>query len=131
MILIDENIRREQWRLLQRLRIRARQIGFEIGRPGASDENIIPRLHQLSTVTFFTLDNDFFDPQLRHPNYCLIFLDVKPGETAHWVRRVLRQPSFRTRRDRMGSVASAGPVGFASGGGAHRTTSSSAGRADV
>lgn len=48
MILVDENINRDQVRLLLKWGIRARQIGHEIGRAGTLDEQIIPLLHRIT-----------------------------------------------------------------------------------
>ncbi len=67
-------------------------------------EEIIPLLHSLRRPTFFTRDQDFCHPWLRHPEYCLVFLEVKPEEAAHYIRRVLRYPLFRTQAQRMGKV---------------------------
>lgn len=39
--------------------------------------DIIPLLHDLRRVTFFTHDLGFFDPSLCHKRYALICLDVK------------------------------------------------------
>ena len=52
------------------------QIGVDIGRKGLDDEDIIPLLHRLNRPTFFTLDVDFWDRNLRHEGYCLAYLDI-------------------------------------------------------
>jgi hypothetical protein len=103
--LLDENFPEDQRPLLRGWHIPHRQIGREIFDYGAQDPNIIPLLHGLGEVTFFTQDEDFFKSRLCHPRYCLVFLDVKPGETASYVRRFLRHPALNTHAKRMGLVA--------------------------
>jgi hypothetical protein len=66
--------------------------------------DIIPLLHALPRPTFFTRDHDFYHPWLRHPEYCLVFLEVSPSETAKYIRRFLRHPKFRAQLQRMGKV---------------------------
>lgn len=106
MNVIDENIIQSQRDRLAELKIHYRQIGFEIGRRGMKDHNdVIPLLHGLRRPTFFTRDQDYYDPELRHAGYCLVYLDVGPDEAAEFIRRFLRHPSFRTQADRMGKVA--------------------------
>jgi hypothetical protein len=56
-------------------------------------------------VTFFTLDWDFFDPVLRHPAYCLAWLDVRADDAAYFLRCFLKHPAFDTAAKRMGVVA--------------------------
>ena len=60
MNLLDENFPKDQWPLLKEWRIPFRLIGRDIARLGVKDPDIIPLLHQLRGVTFFTLDWDFF-----------------------------------------------------------------------
>jgi hypothetical protein len=88
MNVLDENIDDPQRQQLEAWKIHVRQIGVELGRLGMDDrEQIIPLLHTLRRPTLFTRDRDFYDPWLRHPGYCLVFLEVKPDETAQFVRR--------------------------------------------
>ncbi len=61
-------------------------------------------LHGLNRPTFFTLDNDFFNPRLRHGQYCLIYLDVAQYESAAFIRRTLKHPDLSTKAKRMGKV---------------------------
>lgn len=113
MIVIDENIVRGQRERLFELKIHFRQIGFEIGWRGMTDRNdVIPLLHTLRRPTFFTSDIDFYKTDLRHAGYCLIFLDVLTDETAEYIRRFLRHPSFRTQSQRMGKIARVRPAGI-------------------
>jgi len=58
---------------------------------------IIPLLHTLRRPTFFTRDHDFYKPDLCHPGYCLVFLDVAFDEAADFIRRFLRHAAFRTQ----------------------------------
>ncbi|MGH9936623.1 MAG: hypothetical protein ACREAM_10285 [Blastocatellia bacterium] len=67
-------------------------------------EEIIPLLHGLRRPTFFTRDHDFYHPWLRHPGYCLVYLEINPDETARFIRRFLRHRMFRTQAQRMGNV---------------------------
>ncbi|MGH9842196.1 MAG: hypothetical protein ACREEM_25880 [Blastocatellia bacterium] len=105
MNVLDENIFEPQRRQLEAWKIHVRQIGVEIGRTGMDDrEEIIPLLHTLRRPTLFTRDRDFYDPWLRHPGYCLVFLEIKPDETAQFIRRFLRHSMFRNQAQRMGKV---------------------------
>lgn len=105
MIVLDENINAIQRRQLKQWKIHFRHIGAEVGRYGMKDRNeIIPLLHSLRHVTFCTRDHDFYHPWLRHPNYCLVYLEVKPDEAALFVRRFLRHPHLRTQAQRLGKV---------------------------
>lgn len=113
MNILDENIIDGQRRLLNSWRIPVRQVGYEIGRKGMKDREIIPFLHQLNQPTFFTRDDDFYERRLCHARYCLVYLDVRKEEVATFVRRVLRQTAFKTKAKRMGKVIRASHVGLA------------------
>ena len=104
MIIIDENFPESQRQLLRSWRISFKQIGIELGREGIKDDEIIPLLHQLRQATFFTLDEGFFDPTLRHVGYCLVYIDTNQYESAAFVRRSLRHPLLDTKKKRMGCV---------------------------
>lgn len=105
MKILDENIADSQRRQLLARGHHVKQIGYEIGWKSMKDRNdIIPRLHRLRRPTFFTHDADFYDPDLRHTGYCLVYLDVDEDEAAEYIRRVLRHPVFRTKAQRMGKV---------------------------
>jgi hypothetical protein len=112
MIILDENTPEGQRLLLRRKRIRARQIGYDIGRDGMTDEAIIPLLHQLDRPTFLTRDVDFFDRLLCHDSYCIVYLHVGETDIADYVRRVLRHKELNTRVKRMGTVVRTGPSGL-------------------
>ena len=76
-----------------------------MGARGMDDlEEIIPLLHSLRRPTFFTRDHDFYYPWLRHPGYCLVYLEVRPDEAAQFIRRFLRHRMFRTQTQRLGKV---------------------------
>ncbi len=79
-------------------------IGGEVAFSGAKDENIIPALHRLPHATFFSLDRDFYRRELAHQAYCLVWLDVRSGHAAEFIRRYLRHPAFDTQAKRMGLV---------------------------
>lgn len=104
MILLDENVTQDQWELLLKSRVRARQIGHDVGRTGIQDRDILTLLHDLKRPTLFTLDRDFSYPRLCHPAYCLVFLDINEDCTAMYVRRVLKHPALSTQAKRMGAV---------------------------
>lgn len=104
MNILDENIPKNQRELLLSWRVSVRQIGYDTGRKGIQDDEIIPLLHQLRRPTFFTRDADFFDRKLCHQRYCLVYLDIDKYEAALFVRRVLRHPELDTQAKRMGTV---------------------------
>jgi len=58
----------------------------------------------LNEPTFFTLDDGFFKPKLRHAQYCLIILDVAQYESAAFIRKTLKHPHFNTKAKRMGNI---------------------------
>lgn len=112
MNILDENIPDNQRHILRNWRIRVRQIGHEVGRQGMADEEIIPLLHQLGPVTFFTRDDDFYHRHLCHNRYCLVCLAVGQYEVASFIRRFLRHPMFNTNAKRMGKVIRVSHVGM-------------------
>ncbi len=112
MNILDENIIDNQRRQLLNWRILIRQIGYETGRKGMKDHEIIPFLHQLNQPTFFSRDDDFYKRKLCHAGYCLVYLDVRKEDVAVFVRRVLRHTAFKTKVKRMGKVIRASHVGL-------------------
>lgn len=112
MILLDENFPESQRQLLRSWRIRPQQIGYETGRKGMQDEEIIPFLHQLRRPTFFTLDDDFYERSLCHVGYCLVFINAGQYESASFVRRILRHTQFSTQAKRMGTVMRVSHIGI-------------------
>jgi hypothetical protein len=113
VIILDENIIDNQRRQLGSWRISVRQIGYEIGRKGMKDGEIIPFLHQLNQPTFFTRDDDFYERRLCHAGYCLVYLDVRKEEVATFTRRILRHTALKTKAKRMGKVICASHIGLA------------------
>ena len=105
MLVLDENLPAGQRLLLRKWRIHFRFVGLDVAASGTEDENLIPVLHRLPRPTFFTLDRDFHRTGLRHPNYCLVWLDVRRRDAAEFIRRFLRHPVFNTQGKRMGIVA--------------------------
>ena len=59
MNILDENIINSQRLLLLDWRIPVRQIGFEIGRKGMQDAEIIPLLHQQKALPFSRMTTTF------------------------------------------------------------------------
>lgn len=66
MTILDENITESQRQLLRGWRIRARQIGVDIGRAGMKDDEIIPLLQHAIRPTFFTRDIGFYRRENLH-----------------------------------------------------------------
>ena len=112
MIILDENIFADQRELLRARNITSRQIGVDLEEKGFSDEEIVTLLHRLARPTFFSRDEDFFDRRLCHDRYCIVWLDVKAAEVADYAYRFLRHASFRTHKQRMGTVARVSPKGI-------------------
>lgn len=104
MIVLDENITLEQRQLLQSWHISVRHIGYDLGREGIKDAEIIPMFHQLRHLTFFTRDFDFYKRALCHSHYCLVYMAVKPSDVAMYARRLLRHRDFDTQAKRLGAV---------------------------
>ena len=104
MNILDEQILDNQRQLLKSWRIAARQIGYDIGRKGLKDKEIIPLLLQCRKPTFFTLDFDFFESRLCHAKYSIVCMDVGKHEAALYIRRLLRHPDFDTIAKRCGRV---------------------------
>jgi len=90
---------------LRAARVRARQVGFEVGRPEWQDqEGILRYLHRLKRPTFTTRDLGFFRPRMLHADHCIVVVDSPVLETASLVRRFLRHRRFRTQALRTGCV---------------------------
>lgn len=104
MNILDENIPENQRILLQGSRVRIRQIGYDIGRKGIKDDEIITFLQQLRRPTFFTRDLGFYNRRLPHKRYCLVCLAIDKDEAAIFVRRFLQRREFNTEVKRMGAV---------------------------
>jgi hypothetical protein len=66
MNVLDEQIPEDQRRLLRSWRVPVRHIGYDIGRQGIKDPEIIPFLLALRRPTFFSLDFDFYNRQFCH-----------------------------------------------------------------
>ena len=60
MNILDENILEDQRQLLLSWRVPFRQIGYEVGRKGMKDDEIIPFLLSLRNPTLFTVDRHFY-----------------------------------------------------------------------
>jgi len=110
--ILDENILESQRKLLRNWRIAVRQIGYDIGRQGLKDEEILPFLHQLHNPTLFSRDTDFYNRRLRHARYCLVYLTVQKQEVALFVRRFVRHKAFDTQAKRLGTVVHVSHTGL-------------------
>ena len=113
MNILDENVLESQRQLLQKWRVPFRQIGYEVGRKGMTDDEIIPFLLSLRQPTFFTIDRHFCNRSLCHARYGVVYLDVKQIEAATFVRRLLHHREFDTQAKRMGTVVRASHAGLA------------------
>lgn len=113
MIILDENVIESQCKLLRSWRIPFRQIGFGIERQGLKDSEIIPLLHRSRHPTFFTRDEDFYDRNLCHAKYCLVYLAVRKDEVALFVRRLLHHHEFDSVKKRVGAVIRVSHAGLA------------------
>ena len=112
MLILDENFPENQRQLLLKRRMAVRQVGYEVGRKGLKDNEIVSLLYQLQNPTFFTLDSDFYKPKLCHLHYCLVYLDVGQNEAAFFVRRFMRQPGYKTYNQRKGKVIRISHIGI-------------------
>jgi hypothetical protein len=112
--ILDENIPRPQRELLEGWRIPVKQIGFNVGRRGIQDDEIIPFLIRQRRSTFFTRDDDFYSRRLCHVGYGIVYLAVHISEAAIFVRRLLRHQDFNTYSKRVGRVVrvSSGGISF-------------------
>ncbi len=115
MNILDENIPKNQRQLVESWRIPVRQIGFNIGRRGFQDDEIISFVLQQRRPTFFTRDEDFFENSLCHAKYSLVYMAVEKYEAAVFVRRLLRHRQFDTQAKRMGAVIRVSSAGCQSG----------------
>jgi hypothetical protein len=112
LIVLDENILADQRELLRRWRLRCRQIGRDLGRPGLPDAEVVALLHRQGGATFFTRDLRLARPQMCDRRSCLVTLDVGQHETAWFVREVMRHPALRVRARRLGTVVRASHGGL-------------------
>ena len=112
MNILDENVAESQRQRLRDRGLRIRQIGYDVGRKGIKDPEIIPLLHRLRRSTLFTLDAGFHRRSRCHSTYCLVYLDVDDGEIADWVRRFFRHPEFDTLAKRLGTVVRVSSAGI-------------------
>lgn len=110
MTLLDENM--PHGRQMIQLGIALRQVGYEWGRKGMSDEEILAVLRGKRRTTFLTCDQGLYRRPNCHPNYCIVLLAVPPMDVVDYARRFLRHPLFRTFADRQGKVIRVQPTGF-------------------
>ena len=104
MIILDENISRDQREAFQKWKIKFKQIGYDLANKGIIDENIIVVLHSLKQPTLFTWDSDFYNYKLLHKNYCIVYVDVKQTDVAIYIRKFLNSDLFYTKSKRMGKI---------------------------
>jgi hypothetical protein len=87
-------------------------MGYDVGRQGMKDQEIIALLHRLRRPTFFTRDEDFYARRLCHARYCLVYMAVAKDEVALFVRRLLRHREYDAVAKRMGAVIRVSQVGL-------------------
>jgi hypothetical protein len=112
MIVLDENFPESQRQLLRRWGFRIHQVGYEVGRKGLKDNEIIPLLFQLRFPTFFSLDSDFYKPKYCHSRCCLVYVNVSQSEAAYFIRRFLKHSEYETKNKRRGSVLRISHIGI-------------------
>ncbi len=112
MIILDENIPESQWQLLRSWRLRALLIGRDLSEKGIKDDRLTKFLREQNRPTFFSRDEGFYDRRLCHAGYCLVYLAVRPNESALFVRRLLRSPHFKVRAQRLGAVIRVSSAGL-------------------
>jgi hypothetical protein len=91
---LDENILESQRQLLRNWGVPVRQIGFELGRKGMADEEIIPFLLTLRQPTLLTRDLGLYDRSLCHSRYCLAILAVRQQEAGYFARAFVASCCF-------------------------------------
>ena|SRR5438445_7381228 len=75
------------------------------------DDRIPEVLLTLSKPTFVTIDQDFWDRRLCHPDYCILYFalrDDQQEQLPQMLRSLFKQKGFDTRTARMGRVARVG-----------------------
>jgi len=107
---LDENFPPNLRQLLRSWHVPVRHIGYDTGRKGMKDDEIIPFLLSLRRPTLFTLDLGFYRRNLCHTRYSLVCLNVEQPEAASFVRRLLRHSEFDAQAKRMGTVIRVSPT---------------------
>jgi hypothetical protein len=110
VILLDENIVEEQRAKVRAWKTSTRQLGYEIGRKGLKDYEVIPILQRIRNATFLTSDR--YKPNLWHKKYCLVWFDVHPEQFAVYARMFLSHKYFKVQRNRMGTIIRVQAIGM-------------------
>jgi hypothetical protein len=113
--ILDENIIDSQRHRLRQWRIAVQHLGYDVGRQGMKDQEIIALLHRVRRPTFLTRDEDFYAPRLCHARYCLVYLAVAKDEVAPFVRRLLRHGSLIRSQNAWGQWFGSRTLTFLSG----------------
>ncbi len=113
MILLDENTPRSQREILEARRLPVRKVGWNWGREGMSDEEVLAALRRMRNVTFVTSDAGLYRRRYCHPSYCLLLVSAPAELVATYAVRLLRHPAFRTHALRMGKVVRVHQKGIA------------------
>ena len=77
------------------------------------DDRVLQLLHTLKQPTFVTIDDGFWDKNLRHPGYCILYFalsDNQQDQIPPLLRQLFRLDAFKTKRARMGKVARVHPT---------------------
>jgi hypothetical protein len=75
------------------------------------DDRVPTILRTLKGPTFLTIDHGFWQRRWCHPNYCIIYFDLRDSEQRlipGLLRALFHHPEFHTRAARMGKVACVG-----------------------
>ena len=104
MIILDENISRDQREALIKWKIKFKHIGYDLAYKGIIDENIIVLLHSFKQSTLFTWDKKLYNSKLNHKNYGIVHVDVKPKDVAVFIRKFLTNGIFDSKSKRMGKI---------------------------
>jgi hypothetical protein len=104
LILLDENIVEEQRLTIRAWKKSIRQVGYEVGRKGLKDYEVIPVLRHLRNATFLTCDRDYYKSKLCNAKYCLVWFDIPADQFATYARMFLSHPYFQFQRNRLGKI---------------------------
>lgn len=83
-------------------------------RPGEVilDERVPEVLLESGKLTFVTIDKDFWNRRLCHPDYCILYFALRDEQQKllpPLLRALMKLKEFATRTARMGKVARIGP----------------------
>jgi hypothetical protein len=112
-IILDEQLAAAEVRALLPRRFKLQRLP-EL-RPGEviRDQRVPEILRTLNQPTFITIDHDFWRVTWCHPDYCILYFDLRDTDQELipvLLRALLRRDEFHTRAARMGKVARVSPT---------------------